>query len=278
MTVNISSVISTLTFGFWNLWELCNRTMLLLRNVDMEKVVSSQLQLHVLDRTANIFSRFCSIFMVLKYHERSMDVRKLQLHQCSVSGRSSFGLRPANLTIVSYVVDKVGTWSSLPVSVPNCLSSALFSSPKYLKNVFQEKEKLYLQKLPPEGKMATFFGSPPFLSHPITRTVHFSSSPQAPPPPPPPPSHQPTPPFEPQTSAASSSEQQPEAVPLKAQRQRPIKPPTKVESTDWVATSLTRRFGIGAGLAWAAFLAFGVVSEQIKTRFEVSQQEANTRF
>ncbi|KAL4196744.1 hypothetical protein AMTRI_Chr04g184710 [Amborella trichopoda] len=48
----------------------------------------------------------------------------------------------------------------------------------------------------------------------------------------------------------------------------------KVETTDWVATSLTRRFGLGAGLAWFGFLAFSVVSEQIKTRLEVSQEQA----
>lgn len=71
---------------------------------------------------------------------------------------------------------------------------------------------------------------------------------------------------------------------MKAQQQkRPVTPvsassSSKVDSTDWVATSLTRRFGLGAGLAWVGFLAFGVVSEQIKTRLEVSQQEANTRF
>lgn len=52
---------------------------------------------------------------------------------------------------------------------------------------------------------------------------------------------------------------------------------TSVESTDWISSTLTRRFGIGAGLAWVGFLAVGVLSEQIKTRFEVSQQEANTR-
>ena len=65
-----------------------------------------------------------------------------------------------------------------------------------------------------------------------------------------------------------------------AKQQKPIKPvtsSTKVDSTDWIATSLTRRFGLGAGLAWVGFLAFGVISEQIKTRLEVSQQEANTR-
>lgn len=52
---------------------------------------------------------------------------------------------------------------------------------------------------------------------------------------------------------------------------------TKTDSTDWIASSLTRRFGIAAGLAWAGFLAVGVISEQIKTRLEVSVQEANTR-
>ena len=49
------------------------------------------------------------------------------------------------------------------------------------------------------------------------------------------------------------------------------------DSTDWIASSLTRRSGIGAGLAWAGFLAIGVVSEQLKTCFEVSQQQANTK-
>ncbi|CAI5497383.1 unnamed protein product [Closterium sp. Naga37s-1] len=50
-----------------------------------------------------------------------------------------------------------------------------------------------------------------------------------------------------------------------------------VDSTDWIASAVTRRFGIGAGLAWVGFLAFGVVSEQIKTRREVFLEESNTR-
>lgn len=122
--------------------------------------------------------------------------------------------------------------------------------------------------------MATLFGSPPFLSHPLTRTNHISSSSQTPPPPPPstPPS-QPQPPPSPQLST-SLSEQPTPVFSAKVQEQ---KKSTKVESTDWIASTLTRRFGLGAGLAWAAFLAVGVVSEQIKTRLEVSQQEANTR-
>ncbi|KAI4347250.1 hypothetical protein L6164_008078 [Bauhinia variegata] len=122
--------------------------------------------------------------------------------------------------------------------------------------------------------MATVFGPPSFLSLPLTRTPRLCSSSQTPPPVP-----QPTPPPQPQPPSSESAEAQ-MSVNSKAEQQKPIKPvspKTKVESTDWIATSLTRRFGIGAGLAWVAFLAVGVVSEQIKTRLEVSQQEANTR-
>ncbi|KAL3677427.1 hypothetical protein R1sor_027375 [Riccia sorocarpa] len=49
------------------------------------------------------------------------------------------------------------------------------------------------------------------------------------------------------------------------------------ESTDWIASSLTRRFGLGAGLAWVGFLAFGVISEQIKTRTEVFLETQGTK-
>lgn len=125
--------------------------------------------------------------------------------------------------------------------------------------------------------MAAFFGSPPSVYHPLTRTPHFSSS-QTPPPPPPP-----TPPSQPQSPTpplSITSSEPPTAASAKGQQQKPTKPATPVttaDSTDWIASTLTRRFGLGAGLAWAAFLAVGVVSEQIKTRLEVSQQEANTR-
>ncbi|KAI7753973.1 hypothetical protein M8C21_023119 [Ambrosia artemisiifolia] len=116
--------------------------------------------------------------------------------------------------------------------------------------------------------MATFFGSPPVVSPPVVRTHHLSSSSQPPPPPPPPsqPSSQ-------QPSLSKSAQPQEPLVAAKDKVQRG----GNVDSTDWIASSLTRRFGLGAGLAWAGFLAFGVVSEQIKTRLEVSQQEANTR-
>ncbi|KAJ0047921.1 hypothetical protein Pint_17026 [Pistacia integerrima] len=125
--------------------------------------------------------------------------------------------------------------------------------------------------------MATFFGSPPFLSHPITRTHQFASS--SPTPPPPSPSSQS--PSEPQTSTPSSqlstsSPDQPTPLTVNKQQEKPAKSAT-VETTDWIASTLTRRFGLGAGLAWATFLAVGVISEQIKTRLEVSQEAANTR-
>lgn len=120
--------------------------------------------------------------------------------------------------------------------------------------------------------MAAFSGSSPFLSHTLTRPNHFASS-QTPPPTPPNLPSQPNPPTPLQSTASSSEQQKP--VSVKVEQQKPSK--TKADSTDWIASSLTRRFGLGAGLAWATFLAVGVVSEQVKTRLEVSEQEANTR-
>lgn len=126
--------------------------------------------------------------------------------------------------------------------------------------------------------MATFFGSPPFLSHPITRTNPLYSSAQ--PPPPQQPSQQSQPQPAPPQQLSTTSAEPPSATTAKLQEQKLGKPatPTKVESTDWIASTLTRRFGLGAGLAWVGFLAVGVVSEQIKTRLEVSQEAANTRY
>ncbi|KAG5030304.1 hypothetical protein JHK87_013818 [Glycine soja] len=128
--------------------------------------------------------------------------------------------------------------------------------------------------------MAAFFGSPPIFSLPLTiiRTHHISSSSQTPPPTPSPQSQPPT--SSPQQLRTTNLNEESVQVSTEAKQQKPIKPvtsSTKVGSTDWIATSLTRRFGIGAGLAWVGFLAFGVISEQIKTRLELSQQEANTR-
>ncbi|KAI7840548.1 hypothetical protein COHA_005703 [Chlorella ohadii] len=51
----------------------------------------------------------------------------------------------------------------------------------------------------------------------------------------------------------------------------------QADSTDWISSQLTRRFGLAGGLAWVGFLTFGVLSEQIKTRLEIASEEANTR-
>ncbi|XP_010476990.1 PREDICTED: peptidyl-prolyl cis-trans isomerase FKBP17-2, chloroplastic [Camelina sativa] len=106
-----------------------------------------------------------------------------------------------------------------------------------------------------------FTATAPFLrvSQPFTKPSHHHCYASSSPPPEPESSSPPPPP--------------PPSQPLTSQQKRK----KTVESTDWIASSLTRRFGIGAGLAWAGFLAFGVISEQIKTRIEVSQEIANTR-
>jgi len=51
----------------------------------------------------------------------------------------------------------------------------------------------------------------------------------------------------------------------------------EAESTDAVATFLTRRFGIAGGLGWLGFLAIGTLGEQVKTRMEVAEVEQGTR-
>ncbi|KAF8053160.1 hypothetical protein N665_1457s0004 [Sinapis alba] len=60
----------------------------------------------------------------------------------------------------------------------------------------------------------------------------------------------------------------PEAVALQQQQQ---------QMTDWVASPVTRRFGIGAGFTWAGVLTFGAVSEQLKSQLDVFQEDNNTR-
>ncbi|KAM7278510.1 hypothetical protein ACFE04_005644 [Oxalis oulophora] len=94
--------------------------------------------------------------------------------------------------------------------------------------------------------MATLFGSPPFLSNPPTRTHHLSS---------------PSPNFP--ASQLPQSPTQKQQLSLTSDEQKLV---------------VTRRFGLGVGFAWAGFLAFGAISEQIKTRHDVSiQGEAFTR-
>jgi len=51
----------------------------------------------------------------------------------------------------------------------------------------------------------------------------------------------------------------------------------KADSTDPIATALTRRFGMAGGVAWLGVLTFGVVSEQLKTRRETFVAERDTK-
>ncbi|KAG2428554.1 hypothetical protein HYH02_014358 [Chlamydomonas schloesseri] len=51
----------------------------------------------------------------------------------------------------------------------------------------------------------------------------------------------------------------------------------QAESTDAVATFMTRRFGIAGGLAWLGFLTIGTLGEQIKTRMEVASELSGTK-
>ena len=49
------------------------------------------------------------------------------------------------------------------------------------------------------------------------------------------------------------------------------------DSTDPIASFLSRRFGLAGGLAWLAVLTFGVVSERVKTRNEVAREISGTQ-
>ena len=98
----------------------------------------------------------------------------------------------------------------------------------------------------------------------------------------------------------SEIEQREEAAPSRKGQRR------QADSTDWIASNLTRRsdiqgrchpkwpfaippgksapqhafmrrFGLAGGLIWLGILTFGVVSEQIKTRLEASAERRDTR-
>ena len=75
-------------------------------------------------------------------------------------------------------------------------------------------------------------------------------------------------------SASSSSAAQ---TPGSADQPRRRSQKRQADSTDWISSQLTRRFGLAGGLAYLGFLTFGVVSEQIKTRLEVAADERGTR-
>eukprot|EP00878_Enallax_costatus_P022070 GHUV01023402.1.p1 GENE.GHUV01023402.1~~GHUV01023402.1.p1 ORF type:complete len:200 (+),score=56.03 GHUV01023402.1:529-1128(+) len=51
----------------------------------------------------------------------------------------------------------------------------------------------------------------------------------------------------------------------------------EADTTDAVASFLSRRFGLAGGLAWLGFLAIGTLGEQVKTRMEVAAEKAGTR-
>eukprot|EP01026_Neomeris_dumetosa_P055975 TRINITY_DN5109_c0_g1_i11.p1 TRINITY_DN5109_c0_g1~~TRINITY_DN5109_c0_g1_i11.p1 ORF type:complete len:297 (-),score=55.71 TRINITY_DN5109_c0_g1_i11:179-1069(-) len=51
----------------------------------------------------------------------------------------------------------------------------------------------------------------------------------------------------------------------------------QADSTDWVASALTRRFGVVGGFAWLGILAVGTIGEQVKTRLEVASEQAATK-
>ena len=61
---------------------------------------------------------------------------------------------------------------------------------------------------------------------------------------------------------ASSSSSQPR-LPQRQRLEGSRRTSEALASTDWVASSLTRRFGIAGGLAWLGILTFGVVGEQV---------------
>jgi len=69
------------------------------------------------------------------------------------------------------------------------------------------------------------------------------------------------------TQTVQDAGAQPAAQPAKQRRQ--------AESTDAVASFLTRRFGIAGGLGWLAVLAVGSLGEQVKTRLEVRRRAAH---
>jgi len=83
-------------------------------------------------------------------------------------------------------------------------------------------------------------------------------------------------------SSRSSSSSGPVAATSGVDPQQPPAPQPKkkkrqADSTDAVASFLTRRFGVAGGLAWLGVLTFGVVSEQLKTRQEQAAEAEGTR-
>ncbi|KAK8941108.1 hypothetical protein KSP39_PZI010146 [Platanthera zijinensis] len=111
--------------------------------------------------------------------------------------------------------------------------------------------------------MACFLISPAALPSHLPKPLRACAQAPAGPPPPQSPQLRDSPPSSPALTAKPVDSPKPK--------------PSTADSTDWIASALTRRFGLGAGLAWVGFLAAGVVSEQIKTRLEASRQDSDTK-
>eukprot|EP00798_Chlamydomonas_sp_ICE-L_P010605 gene10605-12275_t len=74
------------------------------------------------------------------------------------------------------------------------------------------------------------------------------------------------------SSTSSISDAEPPVDPLAVKKKL-----RKADSTDPIATFLSRRFGIAGGLAWLGFLAIGSIGEQVKTRMEFASEEAGKK-
>lgn len=66
------------------------------------------------------------------------------------------------------------------------------------------------------------------------------------------------------------------SMPGSDEKQAPS-PKRRADSSDWIASAVTRRFGLAGGLAWVGVLTFGVLSEQIKTRIEQADEVKSTQ-
>ena len=82
---------------------------------------------------------------------------------------------------------------------------------------------------------------------------------------------------DPQTQQETQQQQQPEQQQQQQQQQQRPKARRQAESTDAIATFMTRRFGLAGGLAWLGFLAVGTLGEQVKTRLEVAAEQSGAR-
>ena len=83
----------------------------------------------------------------------------------------------------------------------------------------------------------------------------------------------------PPSAPAPAAPPPPTPTPAEAARRATATPSSrkkKADSTDPIASALTRRFGLAGGLAWAAVLTAGVLGEQVKTRLEGAEAARNT--